>query len=216
MANTNTASKVNTQASKMSTREAIASAIATVVSNFRDKIETVSDGVWKFAAIDTGDGPKDYVVKCYDKQGKSGKMFKQRELYRVVDGAETKVELGEYKKAYLYKIIKSLTTPKVERTKRIAMVSTDVIALRDAIKKNKTAFSINDKGSLVGKLDAYGDIEIVNGAIKPMKNGHKRNFGRKLYINGQLVHEGSLLNCCFNTFNAKGRTKKAPAAKVEA
>lgn len=199
---------------KMNSREAIASAIATVVSKSRDKVETVADGAWKFSAIDTGDGPKDYIVKCFEKQGKSGKMFKQRELYRVVDGTETKVELGEYKKAYLYKIIKSLTSTKAERPQRIQYGAANVVALRDAIKKNKASFSINDKGSLVGKLEAFGDIEIVGGAIKPMKNGHKRNFGRKLFINGKLVHEGSQLNCCFNTFMAKGRTKKV--AKVEA
>lgn len=213
--NTNMSAQVMTQTTKMSSREAIASAIATVVSKSRDKVETLSEGNWKFTGIDIGDGPKDYIVKLYDKQGKSGKMFKQRELYRLVDGKETKIELGEFKKEYLYKIIKSLSTTKVERTKRITMNRSDVEAIRDYIKKNKSAFTLNDKGSIVGTVDSYGDIEIVSGAIKPMKNGHKRNFGRKLFINGKLMHEGSQLNCCFNTYNAKGRTKKVPETKTE-
>lgn len=203
--------KATTQAPKMSSREVLASTISSMVSS--GKAEKVSDGVWKFAGVDTGSGAQDYLVKVSSKEGKSGKMFTKRELYRMENGTEKYVELGEFKKQYLYGIVKNLISPKTPRVPHVRMELQDVLALRDEIKKNKASFSINDKGSLVGHA-SIGDIEIISGAIKPMKNDHKRNFGRKLFVNGVLKHEGSELNCCYATFNAKGRQKKVAAPKA--
>ena len=209
-----TATKANAaQAPKMSAREILASTISTMVSD--GKAEKIADGQWKFSGIDTGNGAQDYMVKVSSKQGKSGKSFMKRELVRIENGAEKVVELGEFKKQYLYGIVKNLVSPKVARPQRTKIPYAEVLALRDEIKKNKDKFHIDEKGALIGKA-SIGDIEIVTGAIKPMKNDHKRNFGRKLYVNGTLIHEGSQLNCCFDTFNAKGRVKKATVAKAAA
>lgn len=205
--------KATAQAPKMSSREIIASTISSMVSS--GKAEKIADGQWKFTGIDAGTGAQDYIVKVSSKEGKSGKTFMKRELVRIENGTEKLVQLGEFKKQYLYGIVKNLISPKVPRVKPVRMELNDVLALRDEIKKNKTAFSINDKGSLVGHA-SIGDIEIISGAIKPMKNDHKRNFGRKLYVNGVLKHEGSELNCCYATFNAKGRQKKVVAAAPKA
>lgn len=206
---------VNTKAnstSKMSSRELLASTISNMVS--AGKAEKIADGQWKFSNVDTGSGNQEYMVKVSSKQGKSGKSFMKRELVRLENGAEKVVELGEFKKQYLYGIVKNLISPKMARPQRIRIPYAEVLALRDEIKKNKANFHINEKGALIGKA-SIGDIEIVTGAIKPMKNDHKRNFGRKLYVNGKLIHEGSQLNCCFDTFKAKGRVKKAAAPKAD-
>ena len=105
-----TATKANAaQAPKMSARELLASTISTMVSD--GKAEKIADGQWKFSGIDTGNGAQDYMVKVSSKQGKSGKSFMKRELVRIENGAEKVVELGEFKKQYLYGIVKNLVSP---------------------------------------------------------------------------------------------------------
>ena len=143
------------------------------------------------------------------KTGKSGKTFKKRELYRVVDGAEQKVELGEYKKAYLYKIIHGLTSNKAPRAKLHECDFSEIKSMCQYIKTHKDEFTMDDV-ALVGKVP-QGDFRLEIGHIKPMKNDHKRVFGRKLYINGKLFSEGGGLIFLQKAFNAKKRGKKAKA-----
>ena len=47
-----------------------------------------------------------------------------------------------------------------------------------------------------------------------MKNGHKRLFGRKLYVNGEIHSEGGSLHRIDRAINAKKRGRK-PAVKTE-
>ncbi|MBO7212500.1 MAG: hypothetical protein J6V44_16075, partial [Methanobrevibacter sp.] len=144
--------------------------------------------------------------------GKSGKQFKKRELYRVVDGAEQKVELGEYKKEYLYKIVHGLTTTKAPRERVKDCDFNEIKAMCAYIKEHKSEFTMTDT-TLTGKVP-QGEFKLLIGHVKPMKNDHKRVFGRQLFINGQLFAEGGGLIFLQKAFNAKKRGKKPQAPKA--
>ena len=85
------------QPTKMNSRELLASKLRDMVSTNKQSIVKIDDNSWRFPSIEVDSKVNDYIVKLVAKTGKSGKQFKKRELYRVVDGAEQKVELGEYK-----------------------------------------------------------------------------------------------------------------------
>ena len=75
----------------------------------------------------------------------------------------------------------------------------EVLKIRDEVKQNFDKFYIDDKGSLHG-MTHLGQMEITAGFVKNMKNNHKRNFGRKMFINGVLTHEGALLDVPVDTY----------------
>ncbi|MBO7691278.1 MAG: hypothetical protein J6T10_01425 [Methanobrevibacter sp.] len=184
---------------KMCSRELLASTILNMVND--GKAVSVTDGVWKLSGVDTGEGSKDYLVKVTKKLGKSGKYFNKRELYRMDGETERMIELGEYKKKYLYPIIKNLVNPPQPRKRQLEMPNSieEVLKIRDEVKQNFDKFYIDEKGSLHG-MTHLGQMEITAGFVKNMKNNHKRNFGRKMFINGVLTHEGALLDVPVDTY----------------
>ena len=197
------------QATKMNSREILASKLKNIVTTNKQAVEQIDENSWRFKGIEVDSKVNDYIVKLVAKTGKSGKTFKKRELYRVVDGAEQKVELGEYKKEYLYKIVHGLTNTKAPRVHLSREHKADLYVMRDYIKQHKDQFTL-DGNTLTGKVP-QGDFKLVVGNLKPMKNGHKRVFGSKLYINGELYHEGGEVVFLMSCYNAKKRGKKAKA-----
>lgn len=197
------------QATKMNSREILASKLKNIVTTNKQAIEQIDENSWRFKGIEVDSKVNDYIVKLVAKTGKSGKTFKKRELYRVVDGAEQKVELGEYKKEYLYKIVHGLTNTKAPRVHLSRDHKADLYVMRDYIKQHKAEFTL-DGNTLTGKVP-QGDFKLVVGNVKPMKNGHKRVFGSKLYINGELYHEGGEVVFLMSCYNAKKRGKQAKA-----
>ena len=184
----------------MNNRELLASTILNMVND--GKAISINDSTWKFQNIDTGSGPTDYIVKVSKKLGKSGKYFNKRELFRLdSNNSEHMIELGEYKKKYLYPIIKTLANPKQPRKRQLEMPNSieEVLKIRDEIKTNVNNFHIDDNGSLLG-MTHLGQMEITAGFVKHMKNNHNRNFGRKMFINGVLTHEGALLDVPVDTY----------------
>lgn len=197
------------QATKMNSREILASKLKNIVTTNKQAVEQIDENSWRFKGIEVDSKVNDYIVKLVAKTGKSGKTFKKRELYRVVDGAEQKVELGEYKKEYLYKIVHGLTNTKAPRVHLSRDHKADLYVMRDYIKQHKAEFTLDDN-TLTGKVP-QGDFKLVVGNVKPMKNGHKRVFGSKLYINGELYHEGGEVVFLMSCYNAKKRGKQAKA-----
>ena len=197
------------QATKMNSREILASKLKNIVATNKQSVEQIDENSWRFKGIEVDSKVNDYIVKLVAKTGKSGKTFKKRELYRVVDGAEQKVELGEYKKEYLYKIVHGLTNTKTPRVHLSRDHKADLYVMRDYIKQHKAEFTL-DGNTLTGKVP-QGDFKLVVGNVKPMKNGHKRVFGSKLYINGELYHEGGEVVFLMSCYNAKKRGKQAKA-----
>lgn len=197
------------QATKMNSREILASKLKNIVTTNKQAVEQIDENSWRFKGIEVDSKVNDYIVKLVAKTGKSGKTFKKRELYRVVDGAEQKVELGEYKKEYLYKIVHGLTNTKAPRVHLSRDHKADLYVMRDYIKQHKAEFTL-DGNTLTGKVP-QGDFKLVVGNVKPMKNGHKRVFGSKLYINGELYHEGGEVVFLMSCYNAKKRGKQAKA-----
>ena len=129
-------------------------------------------------------------------------------------GVEVDSELGEYKKEYLYKIIHGLTTTKMPRMKLSKDHRPELFEMRDYIKDHKADFTL-DGNTLTGKVP-QGEFKLVVGNLKPMKNGHKRVFGSKLFINGELYHEGGSLFRLMRAFQAKKRGKKPKTEQAEA
>ena len=183
------------QPTKMNARELLASKLRDIVSTNKQSIEKIDENSWRFPSVEVDSKVNDYIVKLVAKTGKSGKQFKKRELYRVVDGAEQKVELGEYKK---------------ERVKDCDF--NEIKAMCAYIKEHKSEFTMTDT-TLTGKVP-QGDFKLLIGHVKPMKNDHKRVFGRQLFINGQLFAEGGGLIFLQKAFNAKKRGKKPQAPKA--
>jgi hypothetical protein len=202
----------NVQAHKMNSREILASKLKDIVATNKQSVEQIDGNSWRFKGVEVDSKVNDYIVKLVAKTGKSGKEFKKRELYRVVDGAEQKVELGEYKKEYLYKIIHGLTTTKAPRVRLSKEHRDDIFVMRDYIKAHKADFTL-DGNTLTGKVP-QGEFKLVVGNLRPMKNGHKRVFGTKLYINGELYHEGGSLVRLMKAYNAKKRGKKAKSEQA--
>lgn len=198
-----------TSTGKMSNREILASKLSKIVATNKQSVEQIEPNSWKFKGIEVDSKVNDYMVKLTPKVGKSGKTFKKRELYRIVDGAEQKVELGEFKKAYLYKIVRGLTNTKVPRQTLHECDFSEIKTMCKYIKEHKDEFTLSDT-ALVGKVP-QGEFRLEIGHIKPMKNDHKRVFGRKLYINGQLFSEGGGLIFLQKAFASKKRGKKAKA-----
>ena len=197
------------QATKMNSREILASKLKNIVATNKQSVEQIDENSWRFKGIEVDSKVNDYIVKLVAKTGKSGKTFKKRELYRIVDGTEQKVELGEYKKEYLYKIVHGLTNTKAPRVHLSRDHKADLYVMRDYIKQHKAEFTL-DGNTLTGKVP-QGDFKLVVGNVKPMKNGHKRVFGSKLYINGELYHEGGEVVFLMSCYNAKKRGKQAKA-----
>lgn len=200
------------QPSKMNSRELLASKLRDMVSTNKQSIVKIDDNSWRFPSVEVDSKVNDYIVKLVAKTGKTGKEFKKRELYRVVDGTEQKVELGEYKKEYLYKIVHGLTTTKAPRELLSKSHRDDVMEMRNYIKNHKEDFKF-ENGVLTGKVP-QGDFKLIEGNLRPMKNGHKRVFGRQLFINGKLLHEGGGLARLVRAFNSKKRGKKTQVAKA--
>ena len=202
------------QPTKINSRELLASKLRDMVSTNKQSIVKLDDNSWRFPGVEVDSKVNDYIVKLVAKTGKSGKPFKKRELYRIVDGgAEQKVELGEYKKEYLYKIVKGLTSTKAPRQRLTVDVDFSEIKNMCAyIKEHKSEFTMID-GVLTGKVP-QGEFRLESGHVKPMKNDHKRVFGRKLYINGKLVSEGGGLIFLTKAFNSKKREKKTQEPKA--
>ena len=184
---------------KLTSREIIVKAITSMVKSKSLCYEKLNEGEWLFRNIDDGKSKQDYVVKHYYITGTKGQQINKRELYRLVDGCEQKVELGNLKKEYLYKIIKKLSSKRKYLMNDCSKF--DLEKFKDCIRENRKCLHIDEKGSLVGNMKEYGQIELVNGYDKKMKKDHNRILGRKLYINGQLVFEGNGLNGCFSCFN---------------
>ena len=202
------------QPTKMNSRELLASKLRDMVSTNKQSIVKIDDNSWRFPSIEVDSKVNDYIVKLVAKTGKSGKQFKKRELYRVVDGAEQKVELGEYKKEYLYKIVHGLTTTKAPRERVKNCDFNEIKSMCAYIKEHKDEFTMTDT-TLTGKVP-QGDFRLEIGHVKPMKNSHKRVFGRQLFINDQLFAEGGGLIFLQKAFNSKKRGKKPQATKAEA
>lgn len=200
------------QPTKMNSRELLASKLRDMVSTNKQSIVKIDDNSWRFPSIEVDSKVNDYIVKLVAKTGKSGKQFKKRELYRVVDGAEQKVELGEYKKEYLYKIVHGLTTTKAPRERVKDCDFNEIKAMCAYIKEHKSEFTMTDT-TLTGKVP-QGDFRLEIGHVKPMKNDHKRVFGRQLFINDQLFAEGGGLIFLQKAFNSKKRGKKPQAPKA--
>ena len=201
------------QPTKMNSRELLASKLRDMVSTNKQSIVKIDDNSWRFPSIEVDSKVNDYIVKLVAKTGKSGKQFKKRELYRVVDGAEQKVELGEYKKEYLYKIVHGLTTTKAPRERVKDCDFNEIKSMCAYIKEHKDEFTMTDT-TLTGKVP-QGDFRLEIGHVKPMKNDHKRVFGRQLFINDQLFAEGGGLIFLQKAFNSKKRGKKPQATKAE-
>lgn len=202
------------QPTKMNSRELLASKLRDMVSTNKQSIVKIDDNSWRFPSVEVDSKVNDYIVKLVAKTGKSGKQFKKRELYRVVDGAEQKVELGEYKKDYLYKIVHGLTTTKAPRERVMNCDFNEIKAMCAYIKEHKDEFTMTDT-TLTGKVP-QGDFRLEIGHVKPMKNDHKRVFGRQLFINDQLFAEGGGLIFLQKAFNSKKRGKKPQAPNAEA
>lgn len=202
------------QPTKMNSRELLASKLRDMVSTNKQSIVKIDDNSWRFPSVEVDSKVNDYIVKLVAKTGKSGKQFKKRELYRVVDGAEQKVELGEYKKDYLYKIVHGLTTTKAPRERVKDCDFNEIKSMCAYIKDHKDEFTMTDT-TLTGKVP-QGDFRLEIGHVKPMKNDHKRVFGRQLFINDQLFAEGGGLIFLQKAFNSKKREKKTQAPKAEA
>ena len=200
------------QPTKMNSRELLASKLRDMVSTNKQSIVKIDDNSWRFPSIEVDSKVNDYIVKLVAKTGKSGKQFKKRELYRVVDGAEQKVELGEYKKEYLYKIVHGLTTTKAPRERVKDCDFNEIKSMCAYIKEHKDEFTMTDT-TLTGKVP-QGDFRLEIGHVKPMKNDHKRVFGRQLFINDQLFAEGGGLIFLQKAFNSKKRGKKPQAPKA--
>lgn len=200
------------QPTKINSRELLASKLRDMVSTNKQSIVKLDDNSWRFPSVEVDSKVNDYIVKLVAKTGKSGKSFKKRELYRIVDGgAEQKVELGEYKKEYLYKIVKGLTSTKAPRERVKNCDFNEIKAMCTYIKEHKDEFTMTDT-TLTGKVP-QGDFRLEIGHVKPMKNDHKRVFGRQLFINGQLFAEGGGLIFLQKAFNTKKREKKTKAPK---
>lgn len=202
------------QPTKMNSRELLASKLRDMVSTNKQSIVKIDDNSWRFPSVEVDSKVNDYIVKLVAKTGKSGKQFKKRELYRVVDGAEQMVELGEYKKDYLYKIVHGLTTTKAPRERVMNCDFNEIKAMCAYIKEHKDEFTMTDT-TLTGKVP-QGDFRLEIGHVKPMKNDHKRVFGRQLFINDQLFAEGGGLIFLQKAFNSKKRGKKPQAPNAEA
>ena len=77
------------------------------------------------------------------------------------------------------------------------------------VKNNYNNFHFEDDGSFVGDIP-QGHMVITKGYIKHMKNNHNRNFGRQMYINGQLVQEGYFLDWPVDIYiKMKSKNKKS-------
>ena len=200
------------QPTKINSRELLASKLRDMVSTNKQSIVKIDDNSWRFPSVEVDSKVNDYIVKLVAKTGKSGKQFKKRELYRVVDGAEQKVELGEYKKEYLYKIVHGLTTTKAPRERVKDCDFNEIKSMCAYIKEHKDEFTMTDT-TLTGKVP-QGDFRLEIGHVKPMKNDHKRVFGRQLFINDQLFAEGGGLIFLQKAFNSKKRGKKPQAPKA--
>ena len=96
--------------SKISSRELVIKTISSLVKAKSSSIDKIDEGVWLFRNIDDGKTKMDYVVKHFYVTGTKGQQINKRELYKIVDGAEQRIELGNLKKEYLYKIIKRLSS----------------------------------------------------------------------------------------------------------
>lgn len=208
----NTNSTKSASKAPMSNREILGMKLKNIVSTNKQSIEKVGDNAWRFKDVEVDNKVNDYLVRLEAKTGKSGKTFKKRNLYRIVDGAEQKVELGEFKKEYLYKIVHNLTNPKAPRELLSKSHRDDVMELRNYIKNHKEDFKF-ENGVLTGKVP-QGDFKLIEGNLRPMKNGHKRVFGRQLFINGKLLHEGGGLARLVRAFNSKKRGKKTQEPKT--
>lgn len=197
----------------MSNREILGMKLKNIVSTNKQSIEKVGDNAWRFKDIEVDNKVNDYLVRLEAKTGKSGKTFKKRNLYRIVDGAEQKVELGEFKKEYLYKIVSGLTSTAVPREKLAKWDADSGHKICEYIKTHQDEFKTVD-GVTTGKIPEIGEIKYIAGHLKAMKNGHKRLFGRKLYVNGEIHSEGGSLHRIDRAINAKKRGRK-PAVKTE-
>ena len=72
------------QATKMNSREILASKLKNIVTTNKQAVEQIDENSWRFKGIEVDSKVNDYIVKLVAKTGKSGKTFKKRELYRVV------------------------------------------------------------------------------------------------------------------------------------
>lgn len=178
----------------MNNRELLASTLLKEV--LAGNATTIADDAWKLDNIDIGDGPKSYIIRNTKKLGTvSGKFFFKRNLFRLENDKEKLIELGEYKKKYLYPMVKKLATPKKEKNYLLQMddAITTMRQITKYVKNNYNNFHIEDDGSFVGDIP-QGHMVITKGYIKQMKNNHNRNFGRQMFLNGELVQEGYFLD----------------------
>lgn len=190
--------------SKMSSRELLASTLSKMVAE--GKSIKQSDHTWLLSNVDIGNGSSDYIIKAMPKLGKSGKTFIKRELVRLDGSTEKSIELGEFKKKYLYPMVKTLTKPIKIRKKLYQCPWNELKQIIPYIKDHYSEFSFDDKGSLIGNIPAIanfpaGSMEITAGFVKHMKNNHNRNFGRQMFIDGKLFYEGAGLDCHVAIYN---------------
>jgi hypothetical protein len=164
----------------MSNREILASKLSKIVATNKQSVEQVEPNSWKFKGIEVDSKVNDYMVKLTPKVGKSGKTFKKRELYRIVDGAEQKVELGEFKKAYLYKIVRGLTTTKTPRACINRDHTTEIFQMRDYIKASMARHK-------VPKYIEFVEAFPMNAAGKVLKYKMREDAAQRL----GLVGDGS-------------------------
>jgi hypothetical protein len=210
----NTNSTKSASKAPMSNREILGMKLKNIVSTNKQSVEKIGDNAWKFKDIEVDSKTYDYLVRLEAKTGKSGKTFKKRNLYRIVDGAEQKFELGEFKKEYLYKIVSGLTTTKVPRAKISHWNDSEVRSICDYIRAHQTEFK-TENNVTTGTIPGIGEIKYIVGSLKPMKNCHKRQFGRKLYVNGELSCEGGGLILMDRALVSKKRGRKKAEKTAE-
>lgn len=184
----------------LNNREILGMKLKAMACTDKKSVEPIGVGAWKFKDVEVGSSVNDYVVRLEPMHTKTGRTFHKRELYKVVDGVEKQVNLGVYKKDYLYKVVNSLTKVNTSR-KLITQGNEDEIRkMSEYIRAHKDEFKTDGKVT-TGTIPGFGDIKYIAGTIKPMKNCHKRVFGRMLYVNGELHSEGGGLHLVDEALN---------------
>ena len=108
-------------------------------------------------------------------------------------------------------MVKKLAKPKKEKNYLLQMddAITTMRQITKYVKNNYNNFHFEDDGSFVGDIP-QGHMVITKGYIKHMKNNHNRNFGRQMFINGQLVQEGYFLDWPVDIYiKMKSKNKKS-------
>lgn len=185
---------------KISSREKLAIVLKNTAFKHKNQVERIDEFTWKFKDITVDNQTSDYIIKLSENPNHPGRTYKKRDLYRITEDSTQKVELGQYKRKYLYQIINKLMRIPRDYLKQPDMEM--MIKLNNDVRMNRSNYHENNN-IITGKCKDIGDIEINLGYIKHMKNNHNRVFGRVMKINGQVVAEGYVLNELIKSFYMK-------------